>query len=70
MNELTALMSVVSEYYLKVAQEELREDDCRRSQSLDQFREFVCKHPAIKRCRTGKKVHLSSSDLIQKFNIL
>lgn len=70
MNELTVLMSVVSEYYLKVAQDELREDDFRRSQSLDQFREFVCKHPAIKKCRSGEKVHLSLSELIQKFNIL
>lgn len=70
MNELTVLMSVISGYYCKVAQDELREDDCRRSQSLDQFREFICKHPAIKTCRNGKKVQLSLGELIQKFNLL
>lgn len=63
-------MSVVSGYYYKVAQDELREDECRRSQSLVQFREFICKHPAIKTCRNGKKVQLSLSELIHKFNIL
>ena len=58
MNELTSFMSVVSEYFLRVAEDELREDEFRRSQSLDQFRELLCKHPAIKKCRTGKKIHL------------
>lgn len=38
----------------KIALEELREDDNIREQSLNQMREWINKHPAIKRCRTGK----------------
>lgn len=38
----------------KKALEELREDDNIREQSLQQFREWINKHPNIKRCRTGK----------------
>lgn len=37
----------------KIALEELREDDSMREQSLDQLREWISKHPNIKRCRTG-----------------
>lgn len=36
----------------KVAQEELREDDNIRQQALAQFREWIAKHPHIKKCRT------------------
>ncbi|CAH1102026.1 unnamed protein product [Psylliodes chrysocephalus] len=36
----------------KIALEELREDDSMREQSLDQLREWISKHPNIKRCRT------------------
>lgn len=36
----------------KKALEELREDDNIREQSLDQMREWISKHPNIKRCRT------------------
>lgn len=35
-----------------IAKEELREDESLRSQSLSQFREWIAKHPNIKRCRT------------------
>lgn len=38
----------------KRALEELREDDSIRDQSLDQMREWINKHPNIKKCRTGK----------------
>lgn len=55
---LTVSMSVLSEYYLKLAKDELREDENRKSQSLAQFRELIAKHPSIKKCRSGKKVHL------------
>lgn len=41
----------------KLAETELREDDNIRSQSLEQMREWIVKHPNIKKCRTGK--HLS-----------
>lgn len=38
----------------KTALEELREDDNIREQSLQQMRDWINKHPNIKRCRTGK----------------
>lgn len=38
----------------KTALEELREDDSMREQSLTQMREWINKHPNIKRCRTGE----------------
>lgn len=37
----------------KIALEELREDENIRDQSLEQMREWITKHPNIKRCRTG-----------------
>lgn len=37
----------------KKALEELREDSNIREQSLDQMREWIEKHPNIKKCRTG-----------------
>ncbi|XP_017773089.1 PREDICTED: clavesin-2 [Nicrophorus vespilloides] len=36
----------------KVALKELREDDCSREQSLQQMRDWIKKHPNIKKCRT------------------
>lgn len=38
----------------EVALKELREDDLIREQSLEQMRDWISKHPAIKKCRTGK----------------
>jgi hypothetical protein len=37
-----------------LAKEELREDESVRTQSLAQFREWIAKHPQIKKCRTGE----------------
>lgn len=37
---------------LETARLELREDDNMREQALEQFRHWIEKHPAIKRCRT------------------
>lgn len=37
---------------LKTASLELREDDSTREQALEQFRHWIQKHPAIKKCRT------------------
>lgn len=34
---------------------ELREEPALRDQALAQMRHFIDKHPAIKKCRTGKK---------------
>lgn len=36
----------------KIALEELREDENIREQSLEQMREWIAKHPTIKKCRT------------------
>lgn len=36
------------------ARVELREDAALREQALAQMRHFIEKHPAIKKCRTGK----------------
>uniref|UniRef100_A0A182PXA7 CRAL/TRIO N-terminal domain-containing protein n=1 Tax=Anopheles epiroticus TaxID=199890 RepID=A0A182PXA7_9DIPT len=38
--------------YRKIAKEELREDDEIREQSLTQMREWIAKHPYIRKCRT------------------
>ncbi|XP_053663134.1 retinaldehyde-binding protein 1-like [Anopheles marshallii] len=40
------------EVYRKIAKEELREDDEIREQSLGQMREWIAKHPYIRKCRT------------------
>ena len=45
--------SPLSEMYLIRAKTELREEDSRKSQSLAQFREWLSKHPFIKKCRQG-----------------
>lgn len=37
------------------ALQELREDDSRKKQSLEQFREWISKQSHLKNCRTGKK---------------
>ncbi|XP_052860453.1 retinaldehyde-binding protein 1-like [Anopheles cruzii] len=40
------------ELYRNLAKEELREDDNIREQSLEQMREWIAKHPYIRKCRT------------------
>lgn len=42
----------VSEIYKVIAKNDLREDDNVRNSSLKQMREWIAKHPHIKRCRT------------------
>ncbi|XP_037037494.1 clavesin-1 [Bradysia coprophila] len=42
----------LSSKFKKIALEELREDDNIRGQALAQFREWIAKHPTIKKCRT------------------
>ena len=42
----------LSSKFKKVALDELREDDNIRGQALAQFREWIAKHPHIKKCRT------------------
>lgn len=42
----------LSPKFKKIALDELREDDNIRGQALTQFREWIAKHPHIKKCRT------------------
>ncbi|EAT36454.1 AAEL011454-PA [Aedes aegypti] len=42
----------LSDKFRKLALEELREDDDIREQSLTQMREWIAKHPYIRKCRT------------------
>lgn len=42
----------LSSEFKKIAKEELHEDDNIRKQALAQFREWIAKHPHIKKCRT------------------
>ncbi|XP_055603044.1 retinaldehyde-binding protein 1-like [Uranotaenia lowii] len=42
----------LSEFYQKIASEKLRESDEIREQSLAQLRDWIAKHPHIKKCRT------------------
>lgn len=53
-DEYDSYQCTLSAKYKDMAKEELREDECVRSQALSQFREWIAKHPNIKRCRTGK----------------
>lgn len=39
--------------YKEMAKEELREDESIRTHALAQLREWIAKHPHIKKCRTG-----------------
>lgn len=54
--------------YKIIAQEELHEDDNIRAQALSQFREWIAKHPHIKKCRTDA-VFLLRFLRTKKFNI-
>lgn len=40
--------------FKEIATEDLREDETIRAQALAQMREWIAKHPYIKKCRTGK----------------
>lgn len=42
----------ISEFYRKIAAEELHENETIREQSLTQLREWIAKHPSIQKCRT------------------
>ena len=44
----------LADTYKQMAQDELREDDSIRESSLQQFRDWIAKHPLIKKCRTGE----------------
>lgn len=40
------------------AKEEIREDEMRKEQSLEQLRDWIEKHPFISNCRTGELILL------------
>lgn len=44
---------MLSDKFLVKAKEELREDDKRKEQALEHFREWISKHPYIKSVRQG-----------------
>ena len=44
----------LSDRFKKIAKKELREDKSIRDHSLHRMREWIAKHPHIKRCRTGE----------------
>lgn len=48
----------LSKSYQDIALNELREDETRRTQALEQFRDWIKKHPFIKSCRTGLTIHI------------
>lgn len=54
----------------KIAMEELREDDNIREQSLQQLREWISKHPAIKKCRTGNVIKFIFLNLLLNLSFL
>lgn len=43
----------LSEEYKSIARNELREDELRKQQALEQFHEWICKQGHIKNCRKG-----------------
>jgi hypothetical protein len=51
-DEYDSYQCTLSAKYKEIAKEELREDENVRSQALTQLREWIAKHPNIKRCRT------------------
>lgn len=44
---------MLSDKFLVKAKEELREDEKRKEQALEHFREWISKHPYIKSVRQG-----------------
>lgn len=55
-------------HFKQLAKDELREDENMRTQALVQFREWIAKHPHIKRCRTDA-VFLLRFLRVKKFSL-
>ncbi|CRK98400.1 CLUMA_CG011759, isoform A, partial [Clunio marinus] len=51
-DEYDSYQCTLSPKFKEIAKEELREDESVRMQALTQFREWIAKHPHIKKCRT------------------
>lgn len=58
----------LSARFKQLAKDELREDESMRTQALAQFREWIAKHPHIKRCRTDA-VFLLRFLRVKKFSL-
>lgn len=58
----------LNSHFKQIAKEELREDENIRNQALAQFREWIAKHPHIKRCRTDS-VFLLRFLRVKKFSL-
>ncbi|XP_035790219.1 retinaldehyde-binding protein 1-like [Anopheles albimanus] len=67
-DEYTAYRTTLNEDDLRLAKDELHEDDDTRDPSLAQMREFIAKHPRIIRCRTDP-VFLLRFLRFTKFNV-
>lgn len=51
-------VTMLADKFLEKAKEELREDDTRKEQALEHFRQWIQKHPFIKDIRQGKLLNL------------
>lgn len=49
---------MLDEKFVLKAKKELREDENRKKQALEHFREWIRKHPYIKQIRQGEKIPL------------
>ncbi|XP_049541841.1 retinaldehyde-binding protein 1-like [Anopheles darlingi] len=67
-DEYTPYRTTLDEDDLRLARDELHEDDDTRDPSLAQMREFIAKHPRIVRCRTDP-VFLLRFLRFTKFNV-
>lgn len=47
----------MEEKFILKARKELREDESRKKQALEHFREWIRKHPYIKEIRQGEKIY-------------
>jgi hypothetical protein len=48
--------SQMDKFFIEKAKSELREDDSRREQALEQFRGRISKHTFLSNCRQGERV--------------
>lgn len=60
---------MVSEKFKEIAKLELREDEQRKQQALAHFREWLNKHPYIRKVRQGKRVDLNKFRMMKSNEI-
>lgn len=66
--EFDPYVCTLNSQFKKIAKDELREDENIRTQALAQFREWIAKHPHIKKCRTDA-VFLLRFLRVKKFSL-